>query len=294
MYREDYLLARVEADIGRDTWFGTPLPAEPKLPGEPQGRVGFRRWRERKRLWKEYEQNMVTYSREKEELEANICQMAECVLAAVEETGAKGEIKCVYEEELKFLSEENKGISELWGRYWNIPEFREFREFRWVKPLLTEAREPYFILLGIASCIPLLLEHCARRIRSVCWYLREEDCGEEVQEFAEEFYLEYGLAMTILPLSGRNAFRCLRLKTEEPVCVLDFTEEEKIFAGELKEGSTWLDFCSVEEKKRRIRRLAPGVRYDSLMSIWKRSRRESQNKTNFTISDNSEKKPLFL
>lgn len=294
MYREDYLLAKVEADIGKDTWFGTAVPTEPVLSVETRNRGKFRRWREQRKLRQEYERQVMEYNRKKQELEKEVCQMATEILTAVEEAGAKGEICCVYEEGLGFLKEEEAEISGFWGRYWNIPEFRDYREFRWVKSLLSAAKGPGFILLGIAPCIPLLLEYCAGEMKSLCWYLKEEDCGEEVQEFAEDFYTEYGLAITLLPLSGRNAFRSLRLKSGKPVCVLDFTEEEKIYAGELSEGSIWLDFGSVEEKKQRIQRLSPGVRYESLKSLWRRSRRESQNNTNFTISDNSEKRPLFL
>ena len=294
MYREDYLLVKVEADIGRNIWFGMPVPVEPMLPGESGSRGRFRRWREQRRLQKEYEEQVMVYSDRKKELERNVHQMVSEVLTAVEKAGAKGELKCVYEEELGFLTKEEAEISELWGRYWNISEFWDYHAFRWVKPLLPSVKGPEFILLGSASCIPLLLDHCARKMKSLCWYLREEDCGEEVQEFAEDFYTEYGLAITLVPLAGRNAFRSLRLKSGKPVCVLDFTEEEKIYAGELSEGSIWLDFGSVEEKKQRMQRLSPGVRYESLKSLWRRSRRESQNNTNFTISDNFEKRPLFL
>lgn len=293
-YREDYLLAKVETDIGRNDWFGIPIPTEPVRPEETRSRSGLRGRLEQRKRKKEYERQVAEYSCRKEELETNIRRMVSEVLTAVEEAGAKGELGCVYEEELAFLTKNEAKISKLWAQYWNIPEFRGYHEFRWVRPLLPAARGPYFILLGIAPCIPLLLEHCAGKMKSLCWYLNEEDLGEEVEELAEDFYTEYGLAVTLLPLSGRNTFRSLRLKSEEPVCILDFTQEEKIYAGELSRGSVWLDFGSSEEKKKRMLRLSPGVRYDSLKSLWERSRHESQNKTNFTISDNSEKKPLFL
>ena len=268
-YREDYLLVKVEADIGRNDWFGMPVPTEPMLPEELRSRGRLRRWREQRKLQQEYEKNVMEYCYRKEELGKNIRQMVSEVLTAVEQAGAKGELRCVYEEELDFLEKEETELSELWKRYWNIPEFRDYCESRWVRPLLPAAKGPYFILLGIAPCIPLLLEQCAGRMRSLCWYLNEGDCNEEVQEFAEDFYTEYGLAITLIPLSGRNTFRSLRLKSKEAVCVMDFTEEEKTYAGELKEGSVWLDFTSSEEKRRRFLRLSPGVRYESLKNIWK-------------------------
>lgn len=276
MYREDYLLVKVEMDIDRGQWFGTALPAEPQPLKEPtsQGRLGWlRRSREIRVRRREYEQMRREYERGVGELEAEIQRLAEEVSAAVERTGVTGGVNCVYEAELSFLSRGEEWLAGRWKEFWNIPEFQDYREFRWVKPLLTQAKGPCFILLGTAPCIPLLLPQCARRMKSLHWYLREEDCTEEIQEFAEDFYVEYGLAITMQPLEGRNVFRTLRLESKEPVCVLDFTEEEKIFAGELAEGSVWLDFSSVEEKGRRVQRLAPGVRYDSLKRRWKQCKR---------------------
>lgn len=296
MYREDYLLAKVEMDIDRARWFGTELPEEPQPPQEQASRER-RGWlgrrREARARRRQYEQLRREYEIGVGKLETKIRQLAEEVPAAVERTDITGDVSCVYEAELSFLTGD-EWLAGEWKRFWNIPEFRDYKEFRWVKPLLTQAEGPDFILLGTAPCIPLVLQHCARRMKSLHWYLREEDCTEEVQEFAEDFYIEYGLAITMQPLGGRNPFRTMGLKSKEPVCVLDFTEEEKIFAAELAEGSIWLDFSSAEEKGKRIRRLASGVRYDSLKQQWKRCRRESQIETNFTTSGNSEKTPLFL
>ena len=106
MYREDYLLAKVEADIGKDTWFGTAVPTEPVLSVETRNRGKFRRWREQRKLRQEYERQVMEYNRKKQELEKEVCQMATEILTAVEEAGAKGEICCVYEEGLGFLKEE--------------------------------------------------------------------------------------------------------------------------------------------------------------------------------------------
>lgn len=270
---EDYLLVKVEMDAQGDRWFGKPLPREPEVPGEPAARGLFRRHRAKKKLRREYEQRRREYIQGAEALETSVRQLAEEVLTALERTEARGEAGCVYDEELKFLCRDGNLSAELWRRFWNIPEFRDYRELRWVQPLLAEVKGPYFILLGTAPCIPRILEQCARRMKSLCWYLREEECTEEVQQFAEDFYVEYGLAIALHPLSGRNVFRTLCLNFAEPVWVLDFTEEEKIYAGGLKEGSVWLDFSSIEEKKRRVRRLSSGVQYDSLISRWKSASR---------------------
>lgn len=271
MYREDYLFVRVELNADRTQWCGTALPSLPQPPVKEPGRKRrgwLRRRREARAERREYEQKRQEYERARDALETSMQRLAEEIPQAMEQAGATGETSCVYEGELDFLSGE-EGLAGTWRRFWNIPEFQDYREFRWVEPLLRSAGGPHFILLGTAACVPQLLQNRARRMKSLRWYLWEEDCTGEIQEFAEDFYIEYGLAAALMPLTEKNSFRRLRLETKEPVCVLDFTEEEKIFGGGLAPGSVWLDFASLEEKGRRLGRQASGVRYDSMKQRWK-------------------------
>ena len=53
-YREDYLLAKVEMDIGRNDWFGIPIPTEPVRPEETRSRSGLRGRLEQRKRKKEY------------------------------------------------------------------------------------------------------------------------------------------------------------------------------------------------------------------------------------------------
>lgn len=271
---EDYLLLKAEADVERSRWFGESLPEVPEPPEEPaDGGWLKRRWR-RRAARKEYERRRQEYEQAYLEQEACVRRMARELMDAAERAGAMGELFCVYTGELRFLADRDSPTGQMWQQYWNIPEFREYFLFRWMKPLLPEAVGPHFVLLGTSPDVPLLLGHCARRMKSLHWYLRAEDCTEETEELAEDFYLEYGLAIALHPLGNRHPFRSLRLHYSEPVCVLDFTEEEKFFAGELAKDSVWLDFASVEEKGRRLGRLFPGVGYDSLLLRWRRCGRE--------------------
>lgn len=291
---EDYLLLKVEVNAERGKWFGAFLPAEPNPPGEPAPGGWFKRRRMRRAAKKEYRRRQQEYAQAVLELERALGQMAGEILAAAERAGAREELSCVYDGELRFFADEETLMGRLWRGCWNIPEFQGYSRIRWMKPLLGKAGGPHFVLLGLSPDLPALLEQCARRMKSVCWYLPEEQWTEETEELAEEFYMENGLAITVYPLGNRRPYRALRFPAAGPVCVFDFSEEEKVSAGELAPGSIWLDFASVEEKERRIRRLCPGVRYDSLKMRWREVGSGRQIGTNFSISDNSEKFPEFL
>lgn len=162
-------------------------------------------------------------------------------------------------------------LPRLWQQYWQIPEFDGYLQLQWVEPLLENARLHHFVVLGTADCAPSVILHCARRMKSLRWILQEQDSTEELQDFVEEFYEDYGLAVTLQPLEGRRAFAKLLLVSKEPVCVLDFTGEPHIPPGGVARDSIWIDFLSVEEKARRIVERGEGISYFSLKEMWKRA-----------------------
>ncbi|MCM1191909.1 MAG: hypothetical protein NC123_05370 [Butyrivibrio sp.] len=303
MYQEDYLFAKVGICADRHSWFGCPVPCAParpvpvetgqiqngisdagstshvsgtklKLPGKCRGsRIGQRRKaRERRqelrRQQQEYMQKLQEYEEQREELAVSIRQLWKEVFSEVERAGGSGEICCVYEDSLRFLAEGQGEAARCWSPVWNIPEFRDYKSVRWLRPLLEYVRYADFVLLGVADCIPDILQRLARQMKSLRWYLREEDVNEAVQGWVEDFYEEYGLAITLRQLPGGNAFRQLKLESGQPVCVLDFTEEEGLFAGRLAGGSVWLDFASVDGKCRHMEKQAPEVSYMSLKKYW--------------------------
>ena len=162
-------------------------------------------------------------------------------------------------------------LQQLWRQYWQIQEFDGYLQPQWVKPLLENAKLDHFVILGLADCTPAVILYCARRMKSLRWILREEDITEELQDFVEEFYQEYGLAATMQPLEGGKAFARLLLVSREPICVLDFTEEPHISPGGIAPGSIWIDFRSVEAKAGRVLEREKGISYFSLKEIWKRA-----------------------
>ncbi len=280
MYQEDYLFAKVGICADRHSWFGCPVPYAPVRSETVQAAEKYRgSWfgrrrkarevrRELRRQQQEYMQKLQEYEEQREELTASIRQLWEEVFSEVERAGGSGEVSCVYEDSLRFLAEGQGEAAICWSPVWNIPEFRDYKSIRWLRPLLEYVRHSDFILLGTADCIPTILQGLARRMKSLQWYLCEEDLSEEVQDWVEDFYEEYGLAITLRQLTGRSAFRQLKLKSGVPVCVMDFTEEERLFGGNLAAGSIWLDFASVDEKCRHMERQAPDVSYMSLKRYW--------------------------
>lgn len=266
---------------------GKPLSHGDRAQGKPlnygsgaQGKTGkhggwFRRHREMRqrrrelrRQQQEYMQKLQEYDEQREELADNIRQLWKEVFSEVERAGGMDEVSCVYEDSLRFLADGQGEAARCWSLVWNVPEFRDYKSIRWIRPLLEYVRHSDFILLGTADCIPAILQKLARQMKSLQWYLREEDLNEEVQDWVEDFYEEYGLAIALRKLTGGNVFRQLRFKPAGPVCVMDFTDEEKIYAGNLAGGSIWLDFASVEEKSGRMERQAPDVSYMSLKKYW--------------------------
>lgn len=256
---------------------GKPLNYEDGAQKKPPSHRGgwFRRHREMRqrrrelrRQQQEYMQKLQEYDEQREELADNIRQLWKEVFSEVERAGGMDDVSCVYEDSLRFLADGQGEAARCWSLVWNVPEFRDYKSIRWIRPLLEYVRHSDFILLGTADCIPAILQKLARQMKSLQWYLREEDLSEEVQGWVEDFYEEYGLAIALRKLTGGNVFRQLKFKPAGPVCVMDFTDEEKIFAGNLAGGSIWLDFASVEEKSRRMDRQAPDVSYMSLKKYW--------------------------
>ena len=304
MYCEDYLFVKVGIAADAGNWFGRCLPERPEKPlgnepeegdacapersGETQGisemalyRRGIRGWlatrREEKRrareewqLRQEYAGRCLEYEIRREAIEDSMSRFIRELLDSAERVGGTGRLWCVYGDGLQFLTDAGTGIGGCFGMLWNVPEFRDYKDYRWVKPLLgrVDGRYSEFILLGTGECVFEVLSRLARHMKSLQWYLREEELTESVQEGIEDFYTEYGLAITVCPLKGAKAFRTLRLMSAEPVCVLDFAEEEKLFAGELGQDSLWLDFTAMDGKRRRMERQAPRVGYESLKKQW--------------------------
>ncbi len=171
---------------------------------------------------------------------------------------------CVYDQTLW-----EKLDSGLWTQYWMIPEFEEYYELVWVEQLMEEAICDRYVILGFAPCLGKILCQHAKKIRSITWYLQLEQYTQEVENFIEEFFEEYGLAVKVHILEAEEKWIRVRPASQEAVNVLDFSGEEKISACDMAKGSVWLDMDSLDGKWRRIETRNPKITYFSLKKQWK-------------------------
>lgn len=227
---------------------------------------------------REYCKQLLEYEIRTEALSDSMAAYTAAILRKTEEAGGGDGRYCVYEPSVAFLKETDRGTGFFWNMLWNIPEFWQYTEYRWSGPLLSKAdgRFSDYVVLGCADCMFELLADIACRMKRLTWYLLKKEFTEELQEKTEGFYEAYGLAVTVCPLESAKDFRSLRLSPPMPVCVLDFCREERLFAGELRAGSLWLDFTSAVGKELHITRRSSGVVYESMRKVW--GRMEKRNR----------------
>ena len=274
---KDYLLVRVGMNVGENRWFShafTPTDTISTVAAKTQPRHTLKarlsEHREHRRRIRLQKQQRKQFQTTREQIRMEIRLFLEELRTFMDD---RYECRCVYADAVRtcLMLPEDCWLPILWQQCFQFPEFSAYLQPQWVECLLKNARLHHYVVLGAADSAATAILHCASRMKSLRWFLQERDCGQEVQEFVEDFYEEYGLAATLQPLEGERAFSRLLLETMEPVCVLDFTGEPRIPAGGLARGSVWLDFCSVEEKARRMMERGEGVSYFSVKEIWKQA-----------------------
>lgn len=189
-----------------------------------------------------------------------------------------GKCYCVYESGVrKAVMAEGNGkdavLPFLWHKYLEWGEFRDYGKVFWTERLFSKSLWNHYVILGTAPCIYGLIEKYARNMKSLRWILAEADYSQEVLDFVEDFYIEYGLAIDLQTFEGCGSGRRFALSCQEPSNIIDFTEDILFECQGAAEGSVWLDVFSVEEKKRRLLARNPGIRYFSMKEEWKRAQR---------------------
>lgn len=157
----------------------------------------------------------------------------------------------------------------IWTQKWSLPEFDGYGEPRWVEHLMRHAMLPHFVVLGYHPELPRLLCLYADRMKSLKWILPQRFYSEQIQEFLEDFYEEYGLAAAVQVLPDGESYKKARIACREPSNILDFSGEVQIPAGNISRESIWLDMNSLEEKCRRMEIRNTGIYYFSLKKEWK-------------------------
>lgn len=151
-------------------------------------------------------------------------------------------------------------------------EFVEDMEMKWVERLLPEATCHHFVVLGDAPCLRQILWELAPRMKSLLWIAPDLEAEDALEDFAEEFYQETGLAIRLQFLPAGTTYGQLNIPesaVREPVNVLDFTNDKHIPRFYPPGGSVWLDMADREEKERRIRARGLSCSLISLRKQWK-------------------------
>lgn len=275
------MLIRVGFNMEGELWFGqgigqtmpeeTQKLLETQVPDGPceKGILGtLRRKRsEREQIRRKAEQLL--------RLEQALAAREEQIKAAEKQMQRVAEIilkRVDIEDECRYVCEENLekcAAWQIWLNHFPIKEFDGYLQEFWIDQLLPFAIHPQFVILGAYRGIDALIESCAHKMKELQWILKEQEYTPELMNFVETFCEEYGLAIDIRTVTGRAAYRKLRLACPKPVNILDFTNETRILTSDIAEGSIWLDMLSSEEKKRRIAGRGTGIRYYSLKERWK-------------------------
>ncbi len=156
-----------------------------------------------------------------------------------------------------------------------LPEFDDYGRPKWIRRLLTYAVHADFIVLGDAPCLHEMLCELAPRIKTLLWIAPDLTAQEQMEDFAEDYYQEYGLAINLRFLPHDSTYGQVRIPDRQfraPVNILDFTGGKYLPDFCPPEGSVWLDFASLTEKERRIEARRLKVCYVSLQKLWRKSR----------------------
>jgi hypothetical protein len=242
----------------------------------PKYRKERREIRTQQKEWKEYETLMDTLmDRCKIHTEELIARMMKETVPYVDEYSG---CYCVFEKSVRDVLFGDNPVGRVWQGMWRAKEFTFYTEQPWVQLIMPSAENYHFIVLGESPCVPNLLTQSADRMKSLRWIIDEDFAqahDEELEDFAENFYQEQGLAVSIERVQGKNGFKKLQLTCKEPSNILDFTGEDKISIGEVAKGSIWLDMKSSEEKCRRFSQNGTAIQYFSLREKWRQTQKKS-------------------
>ena len=273
---KDYQLVRVGLDVAEGRWFSHAFTTsettatERSLPAPNSLRAHLREFREKCARIRFEKQQKRKLQDVREQVYSEIKHFLTELASFIDD---RYECRCVYADTVRksLILQEDCWLPRLWQQCWQFPEFDDYLKPQWVEPLLENARLHHFVVLGLADSTPYAILHCASRMKSLRMLLRESEDDQRLRDFVEDFYNEYGLAAAVQTLEGERAFSHLLLETRESVCVLDFSGEPRIPANGLARGSVWIDFCSVEEKARRVMERGEGIFYFSMKEFWKRA-----------------------
>lgn len=167
-------------------------------------------------------------------------------------------------------------MEETWRELWKKPLYSDYHNpenLKWMLESIPVKEMPHKVLiLGNAFAIQQWVPLLAPRVQSMVFYQEVVTGGFEM--LRETLYEEYGLP-TQVQLTLPTEMNRLKLKSEEPALVIDFSKTERIPVWGLAKGSIWLDMDSAEAKRHSIQDRRTGVGYISLKNLIQREMSET-------------------
>lgn len=173
-----------------------------------------------------------------------------------------------------WVCRDESDAGDMWfNEIFPFAEFTHFMRREWIFRLLPAAFGCHFVVLGNADCLEEVFWKLASQMKSVLWIAPDQLAGEEIEDFAEEFYQETGLAIRLRYLPAHRVYGQMVIpehEVREPVTILDFTTGKHIVRFYPKKGSVWMDMASEREKERRICARDLSCELISLRKQWKK------------------------
>lgn len=159
----------------------------------------------------------------------------------------------------------------LWRKMWHTPMYADYHAKENLGRMLNAIPKEGFPqeawILGYGQKMQEWLPWIAGRLRRLTIYVEFVTKGFEA--LLEGLETDFGLVAQVR-LVAPGELRRQRLRSEEPVLVIDYTGREVISVAGICRGSVWLDMDSVEAKRHSIEDRRTGITYVSLKNLWKR------------------------
>ncbi len=163
-----------------------------------------------------------------------------------------------------------------WRRLWSTPMYAEYHNKVNLRQMLdvtfgktgrSVAWPKVAFVLGYGPDMQEWLSWIARHLRSLTFFVEFVTKGFE--ELLADIEEEFGLVAQV-KLTAPGELRKQRLRSAEPVLVIDYSGNTVISVAGICRGSIWLDMDSIEAKRHSIEDRRTGITYLSLKNIWRR------------------------
>lgn len=176
----------------------------------------------------------------------------------------------VYEDSfVKWL--ESVRYEKEWRRLWRLPMYADYHTGDNLQRMLDTISKEDFPreawILGYGPDMKEWLPRIAEKVRSLTIYV--EFMTKGLENLLEELEEDFGLVAQV-QLVPPGELRKQRLRSMQPVLIVDYSGSEVISVVGVSKGSVWLDMDSIEAKRHSMEDRRTGISYISLKNLWKR------------------------